>query len=84
VRSFGADGSVSFAISGEHNLVLFERIVFGVDPDDLVPSDGPAPEEPTGSLLKDDEVNAHIDALRVLVRPDLWVMGEDGKAIRKS
>jgi hypothetical protein len=84
VRSFFENGTISVGVTGEHQVVLFDRIVFNVDPDDVVPSDGPAPDEPVGAILKDREVDDHIDALRLLVRPDLWEMGADGKAVRKS
>ena len=88
VVSFGEadDGEVTLTVnvSGDYNVVLFEREVFGVDPDDLVPCDPPAANAATGALLSGDEVDANLDQLRVLVRPDLWSMDADGTANRKN
>lgn len=76
--------TLTVEIRAAFNVVLFERRVFGVDPDDLEPCDPPGPEEATGALMTDQQVEEHIDALRVAARPDLWVMGEDGVARRKQ
>lgn len=88
VASFqeAADGSVTLTvnISGEHNLVLFETSVFGIEPTDLESCDAPPADAPTGALLSGEEADANIDAIRVLVRPDLWAMGDDGTATRKN
>jgi hypothetical protein len=55
--SFGeaTDGSVLIRVnvSGEYNLLAFERDVFGISPDDLEECELPAADEPLGS--------AHID-----------------------
>lgn len=79
------DGSVTLtvAVTGEFNAVLHDRAVFGIKPDDLEPCDLPGPEEPLGTVLSEAEVMANIDALRVMRRPDLWVLNEHGKAVRR-
>jgi hypothetical protein len=84
VCSFWEDGTVSVIVSGDYNLVTFEREVFGIDPNDLEPCEIPSLDEPVGALLSDHEFEENIDALRCIGRPDLWVMGEDGKAKRKK
>lgn len=88
VYSFGEekDGSVTLTvdITGEFNYIVFDRQVFGIDPNDLEPCDLPAADELLGTLLSPADVKDHIDALRVSVRPDLWKMGPDGKAVRVS
>lgn len=38
------------AVTGEFNLLTFERSVFGIDPEDLEECDLPEPDEPMGSL----------------------------------
>ncbi len=82
--SINENGTLTVGISGRFNAVVMERNVFGIDPDDLEPCDLPGPDEMTGSLLTDSQVDDNIDALRVMVRPDLWVMDEDGKATRRQ
>ena len=48
-------------VTGEFNLVQFERQVFGVDPNDLEECDLPDPAEPLGSLdISVEEVRALI------------------------
>lgn len=78
------DGKVTLkvAVTGQFNAVAFERLVFGIEPDDLEPCELPAPEEVTGAAMTQDEVDQNIDALRVAARPDLWTWGPDGKAQR--
>jgi hypothetical protein len=84
VHSFFDDGTVSVDVRAEFNFVLHERNVFGIDPDDLEPCDLPSEGEMTGALLSHEEVEENVDALRVMIRPDLWAMGPDGKARRKQ
>jgi hypothetical protein len=62
----------------------YEHSAFGIDPNDLEPCELPSPGEPLGSILTDEEFEQNIEALRVLIRPDLFVMGDDGIAKRKS
>lgn len=77
------DGTISVSVSANYNFVLHERNVFGIDPNDLEPCEIPPPDELVGSVLTDEQVEENIDALRVLVRPDLFVMDNDGTAKRK-
>jgi hypothetical protein len=76
--------TVRVVVSGEFNLVAMERSVFGIDPEDLSPCELPDASEPVGSALGPQEVEANIDVLRVKIRPDLWVMGDDGKAVLRN
>jgi len=71
-----------------NNNLLHERCVFGIDPDNLVECDVPSLEEravniQNGPALSDDQVEGLIDDLRVLIRPDLWILDDNGIAIRK-
>ena len=66
-----------------------ERTVFGIDPNDLVETDVPSLEERVNNLLtcpllSNERVSELIDDLKVLVRPDLWVLNDEGVAVRKS
>ncbi len=74
--------AVRVAVTGEFNFTVFEREVFGVDPGDLEPCDLPTPEETLGTVVT--SVDDNIDALRVLVRPDLWRLDDDGRAVREN
>lgn len=84
IYSFQDDATVTVAILGKFNRQLHDAMVFGISPDELEECDLPAPDEPLGSMMSAEEVEENIDILRVTVRPDLWAMGEDGKAFRKS
>lgn len=69
VVSFGErpDGHVTLTvnISGEFNIVTFERSVFGIEPDDLEPCDLPPEGERVGALLTDEaDIRAYVDAVR--------------------
>jgi hypothetical protein len=81
--SFSEDGTLTVAVTGQFNHVMFDRQVFGVSPDDLEPCDLPV-DEMTGTVLTNDEVEANIDVMRVMVRPDLWTLDVNGKAVRKN
>ena len=57
IQGYREDGTVTVDVSGEFNLVAFERSVFGVDPAELVECDLPDPDELLGALLTDrDEI----------------------------
>lgn len=77
--SFDENNTVTVNVTGEFNILTHSRRVFGIDPDDLEPAE--IPKERGMTLIPDEEVENHIDVLRVSIRPDLWKMGEDGKAI---
>lgn len=71
IYSFGEDkrGAVTLTVDvrADVNLVVFERRVFGIDPNDLEPCDWPSDDEPTGALLSADEVQANLPALRKMM-----------------
>jgi hypothetical protein len=70
-------------ITGQFNVLIHDRQVFGIDPADLEPCELPKPEEIVGTLLTPEEAESNLDALRVMVRPDLWELNEKGEAVRK-
>lgn len=49
--SYSEDGTVTVTVSGDYNLLTFERHVFGVKPDDLEECDLPAPGERLGVMF---------------------------------
>jgi hypothetical protein len=75
--SFSEDGTVTVNVSGDYNFVLFERSVFGVDPDDLEPCEVPPPNEHVGTLISHKDVEENIEGLLALIRPDLYGQKED-------
>ena len=58
--------TLTVRVSAEFNATLFERDVFGINPDDLEPCELPGPDEPVGALLAPEEVDANLDALRAM------------------
>jgi hypothetical protein len=82
--SISEDGTVTVDITGEYNAMLFDRQVFGINPNDLIPCDLPAKHEVTGTMMTPDEVDDNIDVLRATIRPDLFYLDEEGVARRKS
>ncbi len=84
IRAFHDDGSITVNVTGRFNRVAFNRQVFGITADELEECDLPGPDEALGAVITTEEARDNLDVLRVMVRPDLWVMGEDGKAVRKQ
>lgn len=60
------DGSVTMAVNltGQFNLVLFSRAVFGINPSDLVECDLPTEHETLGVILNEEEELEYINAER--------------------
>lgn len=85
IRSFreGPPVTLTVNILSDFNLVLFERQVFGIEPNDLEPCDIQDQDEPVGAVISQEDAIENVDAMRVLIRPDLWVMGDDGIATKK-
>jgi hypothetical protein len=51
ICAFSDDRTITVNISGQFNFLMFSRLVFGVDPDDLEPCDMPSDDEIVGSML---------------------------------
>ncbi len=51
VVSFCEDGTVTVAVTRHFNLILFERQVFGINPDLLTECDLPGPDELVGEMM---------------------------------
>ncbi len=68
VVSIYENGTLKVEITGQFNVIAFDRQVFGIDPDDLEPCEAPGPDEVTGALLSGEQVDDNIEALRVLSR----------------
>jgi hypothetical protein len=58
--------------------------VFGIRADELEDCELPGADEPLGAVMTSEEAKDNLDALKVMVRPDLWALDEDGKAVRKQ
>lgn len=66
LRSISEDGTVSVNITGDFNVIMFDRYVFGIDPDKLEPCELPDESEPIGTVLTEE---ADIEAFVDMVRP---------------
>jgi hypothetical protein len=87
IVSFGEhqDGAtLTVAVTGDFNFVINDRTVFGIKPDDMEECDLPGPDEKLGSILSGEQVEENLDALRLMVRPDLWMRMPDGSAVRRD
>jgi len=71
------NGSLVVSVRGAYNHVVFERVVFGVMPDDLEPCELPGPDEKLGAELTDDE---EIDAYLAKHRRNLVIQHESGNS----
>lgn len=66
---YNEKGTVTVAVSGQYNQVVFERNVFGVPPDDLEECDFPGPDEPLGTLLTENEdIEAFVEHAKAFMR----------------
>ena len=85
IESYGehVDGHVTLTVSitGKYNAILFDRSVFGIEPDDLEECELPKSSEGLGASMNPEQVNENQELLRVLIRPDLFEL-RDGKACR--
>lgn len=63
--SYSEDGTVTVNVTGEYNVLIFDRQVFGINPDDLEECDLPKPGEPLGATMTDPE---EIEAFCAVVR----------------
>ena len=69
IQGYNENGTLRVNVSSEHNLVFFERDVFGVSPDDLEEADLPGPDERVGALFENpDDISEAIDVLRPVIR----------------
>lgn len=64
------DGPVTLQVdvTGEFNLIMFDRRVFGVSADDLEPCAPPSADETTGTVLTDEsDIKDFVDLTRPIV-----------------
>lgn len=63
--SYSEDGTVTVNVNGECNAIMFDRRVFGINPDDLTECDIPGDDEIVGTVLTEEsEIKEHIDLIR--------------------
>ena len=53
IYSYSEDETLTVKVSGEFNLITFERQVFGIKPENLEECDIPSPDEKVGVILTD-------------------------------
>ena len=59
--SYNENGTVTVAVSRLYNLVVFERMVVGVEPDDLEECELPLPDERVGVLFSHEMLSDYLD-----------------------
>jgi hypothetical protein len=55
IRSYCEDGTMTVNVTGKYNLIMFDRNVFGIKPDDLEECDLPKSDERLGTVLTKEE-----------------------------
>lgn len=70
ILSYSNDKTVRVAITGQYNKTLFERDVFGINPDDLEECDLPGKDEELGVTLDADQTEDLCGVLAVLAHTD--------------
>ena len=65
IQIYHVDGTVTVFVSGQYNLCVFDRNVFGISVTDLEECDMPTEEEMTGTVLTEQEsINDFIETTR--------------------
>lgn len=65
IYSVADNGTVTVAVTGEYNKVMFGRRVFGIDPNTLVECELPGPDEELGEVLTSEEdIDKHINEMK--------------------
>lgn len=63
--SYGENRTVTVEVTGKFNMVMFNRRVFGIRPEDLEECDLPAKDEMLGTILTErQDIDAYIDSFR--------------------
>ena len=63
--SYSENGTVTVCVLADYNLIMFERKVFGIDPDDLVECDLPDANESVGAILTEEkDILAYCEYIR--------------------
>lgn len=63
--AFADDGTIRVLVSGEYNFLVFERQVYGIDPNNLEECDLPLPNERLGVILTtDEELDSYIGDIK--------------------
>jgi hypothetical protein len=53
IVAYSEDGTVRVNVSGEHNFLMFDREVFGINPNDLTECDLPDENEVVGTMIQE-------------------------------
>jgi hypothetical protein len=62
IQSYNEDGTVTIGISGQYNYLMFERAVFGVNPENLTPCALPDSDEKLGVVLtRQEDIDKYLD-----------------------
>lgn len=71
IFAYGEGGTVQVIVSGQYNLIVFDRKVFGINLAELIECELPGPDEELGTALTDPaQIEAFVTASRPLVLND--------------
>ena len=71
IHSYNEGGTLTVAVTGQWNQVMFDRHVFGVAPENLEEAELPGPDELHGTVLTDpEEIATFVDLTRPAVLRD--------------
>lgn len=74
--SYSEKGTVNVFVSGKYNMVTFERLVYGINPDDLEECEIPSASECVGTVFKNKkDIGLHIKFIRkepVFINKNDW------------
>ena len=69
VHSYSENGTLTVNITGEYNIVIFDRQVFGIQPDDLEECDLPLWDTKLGTVLTDEKaIDTFVDGVKRSVK----------------
>ena len=65
ITAYSEGGTLTVDVTGKYNRIIFDRQVFGINPDNLEECDLPSGDEDLGTMLTEEEdVDNYIDYLR--------------------
>ena len=65
IYSYSENGTITLSVTGQYNRIMFDRNVFGLDPNTLHECDLPGPDEELGAALTErEDIDTYLDMMR--------------------